>query len=56
MMYLSCFSEEIIIWNSNEYQFTDLDDTVPQALLCLEKKNPDIAELVRGKQAGYMGL
>ena len=50
MMRLSRFSEEIIIWNINEYQFVDIDDAYSTGSSIMpQKKNPDIAELVRGK-------
>ena len=50
MMHLSRFSEEIIIWNSNEYQFIELDDAYSTGSSIMpQKKNPDIAELVRRK-------
>ena len=50
MMHLSLFSEEIIIWNSNEYQFVSIDDGFSTGSSIMpQKKNPDIAELVRGK-------
>jgi argininosuccinate lyase len=50
MMHLSRFSEEIIIWNSNEYRFIELDDAYSTGSSIMpQKKNPDIAELVRGK-------
>lgn len=50
MMHLSRFSEEIIIWNSNEYGFIEIDDTYSTGSSIMpQKKNPDIAELVRGK-------
>ncbi len=50
MMHLSRFSEEIIIWNSNEYGFGELDDAYSTGSSIMpQKKNPDIAELVRGK-------
>ena len=50
MMHLSRFSEEIILWNSNEYQFIELDDAYSTGSSIMpQKKNPDIAELVRGK-------
>ena len=50
MMHLSRFSEEIIIWNTNEYQFVDIDDAYSTGSSIMpQKKNPDIAELVRGK-------
>ena len=48
MMHLSRFSEEIIIWNSNEYQFVEIDDAYSTGSSIMpQKKNPDIAELVR---------
>lgn len=50
MMHLSRFSEEIIIWNSNEYGFVEIDDAYSTGSSIMpQKKNPDIAELVRGK-------
>lgn len=50
MMHLSRFCEEIIIWNSNEYQFVELDDAYSTGSSIMpQKKNPDIAELIRGK-------
>ena len=50
MMHLSRFSEEVIIWNSNEYRFVELDDAYSTGSSIMpQKKNPDIAELVRGK-------
>ena len=50
MMHLSRFSEEIIIWNSNEYQFVEIDDAYSTGSSIMpQKKNPDIAELIRGK-------
>lgn len=50
MMHLSRFSEEIIIWNSNEYQFIELDDSFSTGSSIMpQKKNPDFAELIRGK-------
>ena len=50
MMHLSRFSEEIIIWNSNEYKFVEIDDAYSTGSSIMpQKKNPDIAELVRGK-------
>lgn len=56
MMHLSRFSEEIIIWNSNEYQFIELDDTYSTGSSIMpQKKNPDIAELVRGKTGRVYG-
>ena len=55
-MHLSRFSEEIIIWNSNEYQFVELDDSYSTGSSIMpQKKNPDIAELVRGKTGRVYG-
>lgn len=55
-MHLSRFSEEIIIWNSNEYQFIELDDAYSTGSSIMpQKKNPDIAELVRGKTGRVYG-
>ena len=56
MMHLSRFSEEVIIWNSNEYRFVELDDTYSTGSSIMpQKKNPDIAELVRGKTGRVYG-
>lgn len=56
MMHLSRFSEEIIIWNSNEYQFVEIDDGFSTGSSIMpQKKNPDIAELVRGKTGRVYG-
>ncbi len=56
MMHLSRFSEEIIIWNSNEYRFVELDDAYSTGSSIMpQKKNPDIAELVRGKTGRVYG-
>ena len=56
MMHLSRFSEELIIWNSNEYQFVELDDAYSTGSSIMpQKKNPDIAELVRGKTGRVYG-
>ncbi len=56
MMHLSRFSEEIIIWNTNEYQFVDIDDAYSTGSSIMpQKKNPDIAELVRGKTGRVYG-
>lgn len=55
-MHLARFSEEIIIWNSNEYQFVELDDAYSTGSSIMpQKKNPDIAELVRGKTGRVYG-
>ena len=56
MMHLSRLSEEIIIWNSNEYRFIELDDTYATGSSIMpQKKNPDIAELIRGKTGRVYG-
>lgn len=56
MMHLSRFSEEVILWNSNEYQFVELDDAYSTGSSIMpQKKNPDIAELVRGKTGRVYG-
>ena len=56
MMHLSRFSEEVIIWNSNEYQFVEIDDAYSTGSSIMpQKKNPDIAELVRGKSGRVFG-
>ena len=56
MMHLSRLSEEMIIWNSNEYRFIELDDTYATGSSIMpQKKNPDIAELIRGKTGRVYG-
>ena len=56
MMHLSRFCEEIIIWNSNEYRFVEIDDSYSTGSSIMpQKKNPDIAELVRGKTGRVYG-
>ena len=56
MMHLSRFSEEIIIWNTNEYRFIEIDDAFSTGSSIMpQKKNPDIAELVRGKTGRVYG-
>ncbi|MEY8338112.1 argininosuccinate lyase [Lachnospiraceae bacterium 62-35] len=55
-MHLSRFCEEIIIWNSNEYGFIELDDSYSTGSSIMpQKKNPDIAELIRGKTGRVYG-
>ena len=55
-MHLSRFSEEICIWNSNEYRFVEIDDAYSTGSSIMpQKKNPDIAELVRGKTGRVYG-
>lgn len=56
MMHLSRFSEEIILWSSSEFGFVDLDDAYSTGSSIMpQKKNPDIAELVRGKTGRVYG-
>lgn len=56
MMHLSRFSEEVIIWNSNEYGFVTISDAYSTGSSIMpQKKNPDIAELVRGKTGRVYG-
>lgn len=56
MMHLSRFCEEIICWNSNEYRFVEIDDGFSTGSSIMpQKKNPDIAELVRGKTGRVYG-
>ena len=55
-MHLSRFAEEMILWNSNEYRFVELDDAYSTGSSIMpQKKNPDIAELVRGKTGRVYG-
>ena len=55
-MHLSRLSEEIIIWNSNEYQFVRISDAYSTGSSIMpQKKNPDIAELIRGKTGRVYG-
>ncbi|MEE3392850.1 MAG: argininosuccinate lyase [Lachnospiraceae bacterium] len=56
MMHLSRFSEEIITWNTNEYKYIEIDDSYSTGSSIMpQKKNPDIAELVRGKTGRVYG-
>ena len=56
MMHLSRFCEEIILWNCNEYRFIELDDAYSTGSSIMpQKKNPDIAELIRGKTGRVYG-
>ena len=56
MMHLSRFSEEIILWSSHEFKFVELDDAYSTGSSIMpQKKNPDIAELVRGKTGRVYG-
>ena len=56
MMHLSRFSEEIILWSSWEFKFIELDDAYTTGSSIMpQKKNPDMAELVRGKTGRVYG-
>ena len=56
MVHLSRFSEEIILWTSWEFKFVELDDAFSTGSSIMpQKKNPDIAELVRGKSGRVFG-
>ena len=56
MMHMSLLAEEMIIWNSHEYQFIELDDTFSTGSSIMpQKKNPDICELIRGKTGRVYG-
>ena len=56
MMHLSRFSEEIVLWSSWEFKFIELDDSYTTGSSIMpQKKNPDMAELVRGKTGRVYG-
>ncbi len=56
MMHLSRFCEEIILWSSSEFKFIEIDDAFATgSSLMPQKKNPDIAELIRGKTGRVYG-
>lgn len=56
MVHLSRFAEEVVIWNTSEFGFVVLDDSVTTGSSIMpQKKNPDVAELVRGKSARVIG-
>ena len=56
MMHLSRFSEEFILWNSNEYRFITISDAYSTGSSIMpQKKNPDMAELIRGKTGRVYG-
>ena len=56
MMHLSRFSEEIVLWNSLEFRFVELSDAFTTGSSIMpQKKNPDMAELVRGKTGRVYG-
>ncbi|KRK40954.1 argininosuccinate lyase [Loigolactobacillus bifermentans] len=56
MMHLSRFCEEIIVWDSQEFHYVELDDTYSTGSSIMpQKKNPDMAELIRGKTGRVYG-
>jgi argininosuccinate lyase len=56
LVHLSRFAEEIILWNSPEFGYIDLDDSVTTGSSIMpQKKNPDVAELARGKPGRVVG-
>ncbi|MEE3467599.1 MAG: argininosuccinate lyase [Eubacterium sp.] len=56
MMHMSRLCEEVIMWNSDEYRFVEMDDTYSTGSSIMpQKKNPDIAELIRGKTGRVYG-
>ena len=56
MMHLSRFCEEIILWNTNEFRFVEIDDGYATGSSIMpQKKNPDMAELTRGKTGRVYG-
>ena len=56
MMHLSRFCEELILWSTNEFQFAEMDDGFATGSSIMpQKKNPDVAELIRGKTGRVYG-
>ena len=56
MMHLSRFCEELILWNSHEFKFVEMDDSFATGSSIMpQKKNPDVAELIRGKTGRVYG-
>ena len=56
MMHTSRFSEELILWSSNEFSFVEMDDAFSTGSSIMpQKKNPDVAELIRGKAGRVYG-
>ncbi|HZG70527.1 MAG TPA: argininosuccinate lyase [Chondromyces sp.] len=56
MMHLSRFAEELILWSSQEFQFIEMDDAFSTGSSIMpQKKNPDMAELIRGKTGRVYG-
>ncbi len=57
MMHLSRFSEELILWSSAQFHFIELPDSFcTGSSIMPQKKNPDVPELVRGKQVAFMAI
>ena len=56
-MHFSRLSEDLIIWSTTEFGFLEFSDSFStHSSLMPQKKNPDMAELTRGKAAGFMGI
>ncbi len=56
IMHLSRYCEELILWNTNEFQFVEMDDSCSTGSSIMpQKKNPDVAELIRGKTGRVYG-
>jgi len=56
MMHLSRFCEELVIWNSHEFGYIEMDDSMATGSSIMpQKKNPDVAELIRGKTGRVYG-
>ena len=56
MMHLSRFAEDIILWSTDEFRFVEIDDAFTTGSSIMpQKKNPDVAELLRGKTARVYG-
>ena len=56
MMHLSRFCEELVLWNTNEFGFVEMDDAFATGSSIMpQKKNPDVAELIRGKTGRVYG-
>ncbi len=56
MMHMSRFSEELILWSSHEFAFVEMDDAYSTGSSIMpQKKNPDVAELIRGKTGRVYG-
>ena len=56
IMHLSRYCEELILWNTNEFSFVEMDDSCSTGSSIMpQKKNPDVAELIRGKSGRVYG-